>query len=176
MHYLDHACFSPPAAATQTAVREAVTDLTSVAERGATQLALDWLRQRERARTAVAHLLDVSPAEVALTESTTHGLGIIAGGLRLRLRPGDNVVVADCDFIGLPTVWRSQERSGVQLRAVRTLSSWLAHRRPVLRCPMHCRPLQPRWRGRDAARTLSVGAELKDLDQPERWMGLLTNA
>ena len=115
MHYLDHACFSPPAPPTQQAVLEALSDLTSVIDRDATELALEWLRQRQRARDAVASLLGSTPADVTLVESTTHGMGIVAGGLQLR--PGDNVVVGDCDFIGLPTVWRAQEHRGIELRA-----------------------------------------------------------
>lgn len=118
VHYLDHACFSPPATRTQQAVLEAVTALTSVVDRDATELALEWLRQRDRARGLVAELLAVSPTDVSLVESTTHGLGIVAGGLRLRA--GDNVVTGDCDFIGLPTVWWSQECAGVQVRAARS--------------------------------------------------------
>ena len=115
MHYLDHACFGPPAPRTQRAVLEALNELTSVVHRDATELALEWLRQRDRARSAVASLLGSTSADVTLVESTTHGMGIVAGGLQLR--PGDNVVVGDCDFIGLPTVWRAQERRGIELRA-----------------------------------------------------------
>lgn len=115
MHYLDHACFGPPAPRTQQAVTQALADLTAVTERDATELALEWLRRRDDARSVVADLLDASPTDISLTESTTHGLGMVAGSLPLRA--GDNVVVADCDFIGVPTVWRSQERHGVELRA-----------------------------------------------------------
>jgi selenocysteine lyase/cysteine desulfurase len=118
MHYLDHACFSPPAVPTQQAVLEALGKLTSVVDRDATDLALEWLHRRDGARDAVASLLGATPADVTLVESTTHGMGIVAGGLALR--PGDNVVVGDCDFIGLPTVWRAQESRGVELRAARS--------------------------------------------------------
>ncbi|MGH3433355.1 MAG: aminotransferase class V-fold PLP-dependent enzyme, partial [Thermocrispum sp.] len=115
MHYLDHACFSPPAADTIRAVRDAATALTQVGDAGATQLALDWMQCRSRARESVATLLGCSVDDVTLVENTTHGLGIVAGGLKLAA--GDNVVVADCDFIGVPTVWRTHQRAGVELRA-----------------------------------------------------------
>jgi cysteine desulfurase/selenocysteine lyase len=118
MHYLDHACFGPPAPRTQQVVIEALTELTAVSEHDATELALEWLRRCDDARGEVGRLLDASPTDVTLVESTTHGLGVVAGGLPLR--PGDNVVVADCDFVGLPTVWRSQERNGVEIRAARS--------------------------------------------------------
>lgn len=118
VHYLDHACFSPPAQSTEHRVLHAVQDLTSVVQHDATDLALAWLQERDRARAAVASLIQAPQEDVTLVESTTHGLGIVAAGLPLRA--GDNVVVADCDFIGLPTVWRGQERQGVELRAART--------------------------------------------------------
>lgn len=115
MHYLDHACFSPPAAETIRAVQAASDSLTRVGGAGATELALDWMGERARARESVARLLDASPVDVSLVENTTQGLGIVAGGLRLNA--GDNVVVADCDFVGIPTVWRAHQRAGVHLRA-----------------------------------------------------------
>jgi cysteine desulfurase/selenocysteine lyase len=116
MHYLDHATFSPPAHSTHQAILRSVTDLTGAAERDATGLALEWIGERERARAAVAALLRARASDVSVVESTTHGMGVVAGGLSLA--PGDNVVFGDCDFIGLPTVWRTQQRTGVELRAV----------------------------------------------------------
>lgn len=116
MHYLDHACYSPPSPATKTAVQSAVCAYTSVTRFSATDLAMKWMDIREEARRAVAQLVAAPLENISLVESTTHGLGVVAGGLRLR--SGENVVVGDCDFVGLPTVWRSQEASGVELRAV----------------------------------------------------------
>lgn len=118
MHYLDHASFSPPAAATLQAVQAAADSLASVGPHGATRLALTWLEQRDQTREVVASRLGCSADDITLVENTTHGLGIVAGSLPLE--PGDNVVVGDCDFVGLPTVWRAQEHAGVQLRAARS--------------------------------------------------------
>lgn len=115
MHYLDHACFSPPTAETIRAVQDAATSLARVGDAGATQLALDWMRHRSRARESVARLLGCPVDDISLVENTSHGLGIVAGGLRLAA--GDNVVVADCDFVGIPTVWRTHQQGGVELRA-----------------------------------------------------------
>lgn len=102
----------------------AATSLTAVEGGDATSLALEWLRQRDQARGSVAELLGATMDDISLVESTTHGLGIVAGGLPLR--PGTNVVVGDCDFIGLPTVWRAQERAGVELRAARSVRGRLS--------------------------------------------------
>ncbi|MGH3384439.1 MAG: aminotransferase class V-fold PLP-dependent enzyme [Nocardioidaceae bacterium] len=123
VHYLDHACYSPPSAETERAVRAAVRSLAAVGSAGATRLALDWLEQRDRTRGAVAELLGSGADDITLVESTSHGLGVVAGGLRLSA--GENVVVADCDFVGVPTVWRAQVRSGVELRAARSTAGRL---------------------------------------------------
>lgn len=118
MHYLDHATYSPPSDATVNAVRHAVSELASVGEGTATDLALRWVQLRNQARQRVAKLLGAAADDITLVESTTHGLGVVAGGLPLNA--GDNVVVGDCEFLGLPTVWRRHAQDGVEVRAVQT--------------------------------------------------------
>lgn len=50
----------------------------------------------ERARAAVARYVGGSPAEVALTDSATMGIGLVYRGLRLE--PGDEVITTPHDF------------------------------------------------------------------------------
>ncbi|WP_219419605.1 aminotransferase class V-fold PLP-dependent enzyme [Pseudonocardia nigra] len=116
MHFLDHVCASPPAARTVEAVREAATTLSVPGPAGATALALAWLERRDRARRAAARLLAAPPAAVTLVESTTHGLGLVAAGLDLR--SGDEVLIPDCEFLGLTALWQGQVRRGVRVRSV----------------------------------------------------------
>ncbi|HEX5995805.1 MAG TPA: aminotransferase class V-fold PLP-dependent enzyme [Jiangellales bacterium] len=118
IHYLDHACCSPPSQRTVAAVQQAAAQLSTPGSGGATGLALDWLAVRDRVRRSVARLLDSTADAITLVDSTTHGLGIVAAGLELR--PGDNVVVPDCEFLGLTTVWRRHQHRGVQLRSARS--------------------------------------------------------
>jgi len=50
----------------------------------------------ERARRAAADFIGTSPAQVALTDSTTMALGLLYGSLELR--PGDEVLTTEHDF------------------------------------------------------------------------------
>jgi selenocysteine lyase/cysteine desulfurase len=64
---------------------------------GDTEGYLDASNRLESAvRSAAAAYLDVPAREVALTDSTTMGLGLLYGGLRLR--PGDEVLTTTHDF------------------------------------------------------------------------------
>ncbi|MGH3715733.1 MAG: aminotransferase class V-fold PLP-dependent enzyme [Micromonosporaceae bacterium] len=74
--------------------------------------------ERDRAaRTAVAGQLGVAPAEVALTNSTTHGLGLLYTGLRLD--PGDEILTTEHDFYATHESLRLRaERTGAVVRRV----------------------------------------------------------
>lgn len=118
MHYLDHACVGRPADATLRAVSEAVTSLGDRAVPG-TERTLSWLDAMSLARARVADLLRARADDIALVQNTTDGLGLLASGLRLR--PGDNILVPDIDFLSAALVWRlACERDGVELRPVRS--------------------------------------------------------
>jgi cysteine desulfurase/selenocysteine lyase len=65
---------------------------------------------REKSRPEAARLIGASVDEIALIESTTHGLTIAARALPLD--PGDNIVTADLEFIAVPLAWR-QPKSGI---------------------------------------------------------------
>jgi selenocysteine lyase/cysteine desulfurase len=69
-------------------------------------------------REAAARYLGASPDEIALTDSTTMGLGLLYGGLRLR--PGDEVVTTEHDFYATHEALRLRaRRSGIRVRKVR---------------------------------------------------------
>lgn len=63
---------------------------------------------REKSRPEAARLIGASEDEIALIESTTHGLSIAARALPLD--PGDNIVTADLEFIAVPLAWRQPNR------------------------------------------------------------------
>ncbi|MFQ5790071.1 MAG: aminotransferase class V-fold PLP-dependent enzyme, partial [Acidobacteriota bacterium] len=75
----------------------------------------EMVRRRARAASAVARLIGASPDEVALTESTTHGLNLAAAALSLRR--GDGVIVPDTEFpqVAIPWVKLAEER-GLRLK------------------------------------------------------------
>jgi selenocysteine lyase/cysteine desulfurase len=83
-----------------------------------------YLRDAERlehaARTAAAKYLGAEPEEVALTDSTTMGLALVYGGLRLE--PGDEVVTTEHDFYATSESLRLRhERDGVAVRSIRLI-------------------------------------------------------
>ena len=82
-----------------------------------------YLRESEEeleyaARAAAAEHLGAEPDDVALTDSTTMGLALVYGGLRLD--PGDEVVTTEHDFYATSEALRLRaERDGVTVRRVR---------------------------------------------------------
>lgn len=108
--FLDAACVSlSPLQAT--AAVKAFADMASTCdERDASfhHIAMDRLR-----RTAVregARLLGADETEIALVESTTHGLNILAQAIPFE--PGDNVVIADLEFLQVAIPWVKLQQRG----------------------------------------------------------------
>jgi selenocysteine lyase/cysteine desulfurase len=72
----------------------------------------------DAARAAAASYLGTEPDDIALTDSTTMGLGLVYGGLRLGR--GDEVVTTEHDFYATHEALRLRaERDGVRVRRVR---------------------------------------------------------
>jgi len=72
----------------------------------------------EEGRTAAASYLGAEVDDVALTDSTTMGLGLVYGGLRLG--PGDEIVTTEHDFYATHEALRLRaERDGVSVRRIR---------------------------------------------------------
>ena len=68
-------------------------------------------------RTTAADYLGASPDEVALTDSTTQGLGLLYGGLRLR--PDQDVLTTEHDFYSTHQAWALRTaRTGTAVRRV----------------------------------------------------------
>ena len=74
------------------------------------------LDELARARELAANLIGASTDEIALVESTQHGLNIVADALPLR--QGDNVIAADIDFIGTVLPFRLLRDRGISVRFV----------------------------------------------------------
>ncbi len=74
---------------------------------------------RRRAVQEAALLLNAQEEEIALVESTTHGLNIAANALPLER--GDQVLIADTEFLQVAIPWKMKEASvGVEVVPVRT--------------------------------------------------------
>jgi selenocysteine lyase/cysteine desulfurase len=69
-------------------------------------------------RRAAAEYLDADTNEIAFTDSTTMGLGLVYGGLRLR--PGQELVTTEHDFYSTHEALRlAADRTGATVRRVR---------------------------------------------------------
>lgn len=77
----------------------------------------------DRARELTARLLNVTPAEIALTFNTTYGLNLAAGGLPLE--PGDVVLASDREFPANVYPWLRLKERGIALElAPVTANGW----------------------------------------------------
>ncbi len=70
----------------------------------------------DRVRGHLARLVGADSSEIALTNSATQGVGIVAAGLRFE--PGDEVVIASSNFPSNLFTWLHLRRLGVRVTAV----------------------------------------------------------
>lgn len=115
--YFDTANFGLSAIPVMEAVSGTMKELTRLPRSGGGQRWLDLESQGARARRELATLVGAAPDEIALVESTTHGLRIAAE--TVPLAAGDEVLIADWDFVGVSLTWQQlAERKGVQVRSI----------------------------------------------------------
>lgn len=103
MTFLDAACVSFAPQRTVKAVK-AFADMTAVQEEAnssAHHITMDSLRHK--AYDEAAKLLNADPEEIALVESTSHGLNIAAQGIELQ--DGDNIITTNLEFIQVALPW-----------------------------------------------------------------------
>lgn len=73
-----------------------------------------WNDEKEVVRKKAAHLLGVSPEEVAINHNTTEGMNVIASSLELK--PGDEVILADHEHPSGYIPWQYwKETKGIRL-------------------------------------------------------------
>ena len=106
--YLDTACMGRAAPEVMAALHLTL-DLIESADRPPTDLTLDLYAHYQRARERVAELVRVDADDVALVESTSHGLGLVAAALELR--NGDNVLACDLEFFPTTLCWTARRRN-----------------------------------------------------------------
>jgi selenocysteine lyase/cysteine desulfurase len=115
--FLDAACVSLLPVQADEALRRLAQDMLTCPARDASahHIALD--QSADLPRREVARLINARPDDIALVESTTHGLEIIAASVPLQ--PGDKVLVGDTEFLGLAIPWiPRQEIDGFHLEVV----------------------------------------------------------
>ena len=123
--FLDAACVSLAPSSAIDAVEHFLVMAASCEERDASlhHLAMDQLRGQ--AVREGAALLSASVDEIALVESTTHGLNIAAQAIPFE--PGDNVVTTDLEFLQVAIPWVKLQEKGTiaEVRAARNIDGAL---------------------------------------------------
>jgi selenocysteine lyase/cysteine desulfurase len=101
--FLDAACVSLMPVQAEQALRRLGETMVSCPARDASahHIALD--RTAEPPRREAARLIGARPEEIALVESTTHGLQAVAAAVPLAR--GDKVLVGETEFLGLAVPW-----------------------------------------------------------------------
>jgi cysteine desulfurase/selenocysteine lyase len=71
---------------------------------------------RAAARPACATLIGARDDEIALVESTTHGLSLAADAIPLE--PGDRVLLSDLEFLQVAVPWTQKRKDGIEIDVV----------------------------------------------------------
>ena len=115
--FLDSACVS---LAPKRAVEElrVFLDMAAYCPSGSsTQHHLDMDAMRSTARPQVARLINAGEDDIALVESTTHGLNLIANAIPLER--GDRVVICDLEFLEVALPWvQKRDEIGIAIDTV----------------------------------------------------------
>ena len=116
--YLDTACMGlvdPDVAAVAKNVIYSLENISS----SPTEFTVKLYDNFRRAREEAALLLNVTAEEIALVESTSHGLGLIASSLPLHA--GDNILICDLEFFATTICWEARQgKIPFEIRAVAT--------------------------------------------------------
>jgi cysteine desulfurase / selenocysteine lyase len=71
---------------------------------------------RAAARPAAARLINAHEDEIALVESTSHGLSIAANAIPLN--PGDRILLSDLEFLEVALPWTQKKNEGIEIDVV----------------------------------------------------------
>jgi selenocysteine lyase/cysteine desulfurase len=110
--HLNHAAMSPLSTPVASAMRECIDRVSMDAVSAG---AWGFPRYQE-CRSALARLMGVHADNVALTKNTAQGISIAASGFKFQ--PGDEVVIAGCEYPANSYPWLAQQERGVVVKIV----------------------------------------------------------
>lgn len=139
--YFDHASVAPISGPAHAAIQRWIDDS---AFNGDTNW-LAWNKTVEATRQSAAKLINASPDEIALVNSTTAGINLVANGLDWQ--EGDNVVVLADEFPSNLYPWMNLKSQGVETRLVGTEQGRLCLDRLREACDDHTRLVSTSWVG-----------------------------
>ncbi len=107
--FLDSACVSLAPQRTITKLRSFLEMVATCPSGSSAQHHIDMDRMRSAARPEIAKLINANENDIALVESTTHGLNLVTNAIPLQR--GDRVVICNLEFIevALPFVQKRRE-------------------------------------------------------------------
>lgn len=115
--FLDAACVSLAPTVAVEAIRSFLEMTLRCSNRSSTEHHIVMDQQRAEARPQLARLINAHADEIALVESTTHGLSIAAQALPLGR--GDRVLLSDLEFIQVALPWSQKQREvGIEVDVV----------------------------------------------------------
>jgi cysteine desulfurase / selenocysteine lyase len=112
--FLDSACVSLTPQRT-VAKLQAFLEMTAFCPSGSsTQHHIDMDAMRSAARPRIAELINASEDDIALVESTTHGLSLVANAIPLKR--GDRILLSDLEFLEVALPWvQKREDIGIEI-------------------------------------------------------------
>lgn len=156
--YFDHAAVSP---LTAQACKEMESQLQQVTSSGCWHW-LSWRERVEQCRSLAAKLINAQESEIALSHSTTEGLGFVAEGYPWQ--SGENVVLPTGEFPSNRFPWMNLKRKGVEVREVEMPSGELDLDRIADACDEKTRVISCSWVGYLSGYRVNL-AELCDVAQ-----------
>lgn len=115
--FLDAACVSLAPQVAADAIREFLEMAVLCPAPSSTRQHINMDDARASARPEAARLIGADEAEIALVESTTHGLTIAAGAIPLER--GDRVLICDLEFLQVAVPWcQKRDRDGIGIDLV----------------------------------------------------------
>ena len=114
--FLDAACCSLAPKVAVEAIQEFLDLAMTCPLNSSTHHHMFMDEMRAKARPAAARLINAREDEIALVESTTHGLSLAANAIPLV--PGDRVLISDLEFMEVAVPWVQKKESGVQVDVV----------------------------------------------------------
>ncbi len=116
--FLDSACVSLPPQRAVDKLRSFLAMAAFCPSGSSTQHHLDMDAMRSPARPQVAKLINADEDDIALVESTTHGLSLVANAVPLER--GDRIVICDLEFLEVAVPWmQKREQLGIEIDSVR---------------------------------------------------------
>lgn len=117
--YLDCAYHGPFPRLTSERIRRAI----EMKQNPSRIVSRNFFELPERVRGRFARIIDASPEEIALTNSATQGIGVIAAGLGFTA--GDEVVISSDNFPANLFTWLHLRRLGVRVHVLKPASGVL---------------------------------------------------